>query len=453
MLALFHESMDYNEKKIYIAFVESDRPVPVGQITYKEVLSGSRLLTYDVTFEYLSSYDGPPLDPINLDYRTRGRFFPLPSCLQDYGLFRVFIDALPGPWGRRQLYREYPQTKKMNDLQLLDWLSTNGRVTGALAFFKKKFSDETPLSSMKDVDEVRVKSLRELAGLAVEFTQNQMKASIVHGGAKPKTTFHDVHGAVGRKGVHYIVKFNHPEDPCNTARIEHLAMELALECQIVSARSKVVKVSSAGQWVADLFLTERYDRFVDQTGKERRAHKLSAFALCDPEEVRTQDSGDYLDIVDIIKKVSAQPEKDVEQLFMRMILNVALNNTDDHLKNFEFILGEDGWKLSPAYDIVPNAHPYAHATSIAGVPNGGITDDFIGRVGEKFGVTLDQAMMLRDQIKSKISEVLTMAKKVGCSEKDIIYVEASMAQCGKRARNFGFGQDVRSRAIQPPRFL
>ena len=46
------------------------------------------------------------------------------------------------------------------------------------------------------------------------------------------------------------------------------------------------------------------------------------------------------------------PETDCSEVFRRMVFNVLANNTDDHNKNFSFVMSEDGtWRISPAYDI------------------------------------------------------------------------------------------------------
>ena len=41
---------------------------------------------------------------------------------------------------------------------------------------------------------------------------------------------------------------------------------------------------------------------------------------------------------------------------------MAVNNTDDHLRNHGFILSESGWKLSPLYDVNPT--PYGDELSL-----------------------------------------------------------------------------------------
>lgn len=48
----------------------------------------------------------------------------------------------------------------------------------------------------------------------------------------------------------------------------------------------------------------------------------------------------------------AKTGRRVIELFRRMCFNVVAGNTDDHNKNFSFIMRENGhWELAPAYDI------------------------------------------------------------------------------------------------------
>jgi serine/threonine-protein kinase HipA len=41
-------------------------------------------------------------------------------------------------------------------------------------------------------------------------------------------------------------------------------------------------------------------------------------------------------------------------LFRQMVFNVLIGNTDDHLKNFCMMHDDEGWRLSPAFDLAPN---------------------------------------------------------------------------------------------------
>ena len=48
-----------------------------------------------------------------------------------------------------------------------------------------------------------------------------------------------------------------------------------------------------------------------------------------------------------------EPEKNLEELFRRVVFNICIGNHDDHFRNHGFILTEKGWTLSPAFDMNP----------------------------------------------------------------------------------------------------
>lgn len=63
-----------------------------------------------------------------------------------------------------------------------------------------------------------------------------------------------------------------------------------------------------------------------------------------------------------IKSYGAQPRQDLIELWKRIVFNMAVTNTDDHLRNHAFILTENGWTLSPLYDV--NPVPYGDELSL-----------------------------------------------------------------------------------------
>ena len=65
----------------------------------------------------------------------------------------------------------------------------------------------------------------------------------------------------------------------------------------------------------------------------------------------------YLDIAEFLVRHGAQPDADLEELWRRIIFNITISNSDDHLRNHGFLLTPKGWTISPAYDInpVPNS--------------------------------------------------------------------------------------------------
>ncbi len=42
------------------------------------------------------------------------------------------------------------------------------------------------------------------------------------------------------------------------------------------------------------------------------------------------------------------------------VMHILVSNTDDHLRNHGFILTNQGWRLSPAYDMNPNEMDNGH---------------------------------------------------------------------------------------------
>ena len=87
------------------------------------------------------------------------------------------------------------------------------------------------------------------------------------------------------------------------------------------------------------FMTRRLDR-----DGEKKAHTQTLAAIY-------PDADSYEQLIWVCRKLHL-PEADCQEVFRRMVFNILANNTDDHNKNFSFIMQGDGsWRLSPAYDI------------------------------------------------------------------------------------------------------
>jgi len=50
---------------------------------------------------------------------------------------------------------------------------------------------------------------------------------------------------------------------------------------------------------------------------------------------------------------TVKPDADRLELFRRMVFNAMVTNNDDHPRNHAMLRTPGGWRLSPAYDIVP----------------------------------------------------------------------------------------------------
>jgi serine/threonine-protein kinase HipA len=82
------------------------------------------------------------------------------------------------------------------------------------------------------------------------------------------------------------------------------------------------------------------------------------------EDLIRDDMPSYLDIAEFIQFYGTQPDEDLAELWRRIIFNIAVSNTDDHLRNHGFTLTQKGWRLSPAFDLNPSVDKEGLALNI-----------------------------------------------------------------------------------------
>lgn len=158
------------------------------------------------------------------------------------------------------------------------------------------------------------------------------------GGARPKA------GVVDPSGNLWIAKFPGRSDDHDVATWEALTSELAVACGVQMSECRSDRFSNRGS----TFLTRRFARV-----GPARLHFASAMALLgrlDGDDASTGAS--YLELADFIVRHGSRPDADLRQLWHRIVFSMAVLNTDDHLRNHGFLLEEDGWRLSPAYDML-----------------------------------------------------------------------------------------------------
>ena len=230
------------------------------------------------------------------------------------------------------------------------------------------------------------------------------------GGARPKAVVED-------GGALWIAKFNRPDDKWNHAKVERAMLELASKCGIHAAENKLTTIGDR-----DALLIKRFDRENTETGY-RRARMLSALTLLRAEDT-PQDGNkwSYVLLVEELRRISAQPKADGNELFRRMCFNALITNNDDHPRNHAVIAIDDEWTLSPAYDLVP-AMPvslqrrdlalecgdmgrYAHAQNLLAQ-------------AARFLIEPDEAAAIIDEVAKTVKvHWYQFARREGVSEKD-----------------------------------
>jgi serine/threonine-protein kinase HipA len=218
------------------------------------------------------------------------------------------------------------------------------------------------------------------------------------GGARPKANISDKDDGL------WIAKFPSKNDAIDKGAWEYLAYVLATKAGIEMAPCKLEKVS--GKY--HTFFTKRFDR---ETGE--RLHFSSAMTMTrNNEEILKTKSASYLDIVDFIITFGVNVEQNLHQLWRRIVFNICISNTDDHLRNHGFILTPKGWILSPAYDLNPSVNKEGLALNID-VDNNALEIDLAKNVGEYFRLSSTDMDEILTQVKESVRNWRGIADKIG----------------------------------------
>jgi len=299
------------------------------------------------TFEY---------DPSWLDYENR--FSLEPALTLGPGpfhtpsgkpLFGTLGDSAPDRWGRvlmrraerRRAERAGETPRTLMEIDYLLRVDDEAR-QGALRF---AMQEGGPF--LAEHEAVRIPPLIDLPRLlsAAEHVANDadsdedlrllLAPGSSLGGARPKASVRD------RDGHLAIAKFPHKDDEINTVLWEAVALRLAAKAGIPVPEWRIEHVMDK-----PVLLLRRFDRVGNQ-----RIPFLSAMSMLGASD---NESRSYLEFVDALRRYGASPKQDMHDLWRRIVFNILISNTDDHLRNHAFLYtGPDGWRLAPAYDLNP----------------------------------------------------------------------------------------------------
>ena len=122
----------------------------------------------------------------------------------------------------------------------------------------------------------------------------------------------------------------------------------------------------------------------------------------------------YLDIVEFIQDHGCNVDENLAQLWRRIIFNIAVSNTDGHLRNHGFILDTEGWKLSPAYDLNPSIDKDGLALNID-MHNNDLDFELAKSVGEYFRLDDSQMNSVIEEVLASVKSWEAFAKEIGVS--------------------------------------
>ena len=196
-----------------------------------------------------------------------------------------------------------------------------------------------PWTSLRTLEEASRQFENDESGLEQKWINQLIKPGSSLGGARPKATVLDT------KGNLWIAKFPSKHDDVNVGAWEKVTHDLARLCGLDVPESMLIDFSKYGS----TFLVRRFDR-----NGSSRVHFASAMTMLGKTDgASAADGSSYLELVSFLKSNGADPKKDLVELWKRIVFNMAVSNTDDHMRNHGFILKADGWHLSPLYDVNP----------------------------------------------------------------------------------------------------
>lgn len=333
--------------------------------------------------------------------------------------FGVILDSMPDTWGRTLMKRRAAQEAFENgntktNLYEIDFLlgvHDESRM-GALRF---KLNQDGPFLNNSKQSIPHWAKIKELQHAAHEIELNDDEEEVKQwldiliapgsslGGARPKANILD------EENHPWIAKFPSNTDNTDKAAWEYLAYQLALDAGINMSLSKIEKISGKFH----TFFTKRFDRVNGE-----RIHFASAMTMTGNNEDTIRDkAGSYLEIAEFIQFHGSNISADLEQLWRRIVFNIAISNTDDHLRNHGFIVHNNGWHLSPAYDINPSIYKNGLALNID-MDNNALDLELAKSVGTFFQLNSQKMNSIIKEVQLAVSSWRKIANQIGISRNE-----------------------------------
>ena len=337
-------------------------------------------------------------------------------------MFGALGDSAPDSWGRRLMQRMegvFTKSKQQTPKLLLesDYLLgvTDFCRMGAIRF---KYSDSPeylqPISQgipqPIEIEQItKIARKLESGDESLDELRTIVEAGSSLGGARPKASVIDDAGNLA------IAKFPRKSDHYCIQTWEHIALLIAERAGIRVPTHTLLRVGDF-----NILLSRRFDR-----QGEIRIPFLSAMSMLNAKD---GDVGSYPEIVDQLSRHGLNAKKCAEELFRRLVLNVLITNTDDHLRNHGFLwANHKGWELSPVYDINPVPR---RRGGIILATNVSLTDptcsiELAIEQHNLFGLTLKKAKSIAAIVGVAVSQWKNLADRFKIDRNHIDYMESA----------------------------
>lgn len=397
--------------EVYIDWEPLSAPLLAGVLSYTDSKRGG-VFSFKYSDGFLASQHRQAIDPQLTLYS--GELYNDVSTKN----FRVFLDSSPDRWGRVLMQRRAAiekrlgrrDTAQLNELDYLLGVHDSYRM-GAIRF--KREGEPEFLDNNAQFSAPPITSLPELAHAAIQIESDvDIESDEYHrwlqmlispgsslGGARPKAC------VVDESKDLWIAKFPNAHDTVDVGGWEWVCYELAVNAGINMSESSGLKVASNQH----TFLTRRFDR-----QGSRRVHFSSAMTQLQYYDGEESYGASYLEIAEFLSNSGGNTKADLAELWRRIVFNISVSNTDDHLRNHGFLWTNKGWNLSPAFDLNPSIQGRGLHLNINDSDNS-LDHQLAFEVREFFRLTQTQASRIYDEVQRAVLEWKSVSAKLHLS--------------------------------------
>jgi serine/threonine-protein kinase HipA len=395
---------------VYIQLPGTLSTVPAALLKVQTLPDGTQIGRFRYGDRYLERANAVALDPYRL---------PLDKTVAEFtqlkGVPGALRDASPDAWGRRVI--EHQLERSATDLHEIDYL-LNGPQDGA-GYLSFGLTAQPPAPKRQAN---RTHQLAELIARAQAIDDGngtsklslqkveQLDPGTSMGGARPKATIEDAQCL-------WLAKFPTSGDRTNMQRVEYATLELARRSGLNVARSRLQAVAGF-----EVLMLQRFDREFNGNGYLRFGLVSGLTVLDCDDSYLSRERWSYPLLADNLRRWSDKPEADCAELFRRMVFNAAVTNNDDHPRNHALLRRPKGWRLSPAYDLLPTPMLGQErrdlALTVGGYGRTASRYNLLSQAG-RFGLSDALARSAIDQIVSVVQQWRDCFLACGVSNKDI----------------------------------
>jgi serine/threonine-protein kinase HipA len=402
------------EAYIYIQLPGTLETVTAALLRVQTLPDGTQIGRFRYGDRYLQRQEAVALDPFHLPLAKKVFEFT-----QLNGIPGAVRDAGPDAWGRRVI--EHKLERSAADLQEIDYLLHGPQDGAGYLSFGLKAEPPAPKRQYN-----RTHQLAELIAATQAIDEGkQVAAHLLEqldpgtsmGGARPKATIEDAQCL-------WLGKFPAKDDRCNLQRIEFATLDLARRCGLNVTQARLQTVGDA-----DVLMLQRFDRDYSDKGYLRFGLVSGLTVLDCGDNYLDRERWSYPLLADNLRRWSDKPEADCAELFRRMVFNAAVTNNDDHPRNHALLRRQKGWRLSPAYDLVPAPVVSLERRDLAlTVGNYGRTASIYNLLSQagRFGLPAEKARAEIDRLVDVVRHWRDSFFACSVSAKDIDYIAPAM---------------------------